>query len=178
MGPGSAPPPSCLQSKPGAPSCRLAGSGGVTSGAKGGCCHPCQQLPDQSVPGWLSLSPPSPRNEGEAEAWCKGSASERAHPQGPSWASFNRFGEHCLVGCLLSCSMANPGWGEESQTIADSWVPAAARPPEQTPRAEPGPASPCVEGWGRFRLAGRLCSSWRGRAQPADLFRCRTSSIT
>lgn len=24
--------------------------------------------------------------------------------------------------------MANPGWGEESQTIADSWVPAAARP--------------------------------------------------
>lgn len=57
--------------------------------------------------------------------------------------------------------MANPGWREESQTIADSWVPAAA---EQTPQAEPGPASapppPNEEGWER--------SGWLGRSALAS----------
>lgn len=79
------------------------------------CCPPCQQLPDQSVPGWLSLGQSSSPRKGR-----------RGRGLGPSWASFNRFGEHCLVRYLLSCSMANPGWREESLTITDSWVPAAA----------------------------------------------------
>lgn len=83
-------------------------------------------------------------------------SSKQAHPQGPSWASFNRFGEHRLVRCSLSCSMANPGWREESQTVADSWVPAAAC---ANPSGRAWSCSPCAEGWERFRLAGRLCSS-------------------
>lgn len=78
-----------------------------------------------SVPGWLRPSLSSQREEQEEEAWCKRSAFQ-THPQGPSWASFNRFGEHCLVRCLLSCSIANPGLREESQAIADSWVVTAA----------------------------------------------------
>lgn len=110
-------------------SCRLAGSRGVRGGA--GCCHPCQQLPDQSVP--CSAQPeatflPQEGTEGRSSVQ-RLSFPERAcaYPQGSSWASFNRFGEHCLVRYLLSCcSMANPGWREESLTIADSWVPAAA----------------------------------------------------
>lgn len=92
----------------------LCRSGGVTRGAHVRRCgtpppRPGQRCAGQRVPrSQLSSSPNLPEGESRRGSWCTGPALQR-HPQGPSWASFNRFGERCLVRCLLSCSIANPG---------------------------------------------------------------------
>lgn len=114
----------------------------------------------QSLPGWFSLRHFSPRKAGEPEAWCRGSASrasKRAHPQGPGWASFNRFGEHCLVRYLLSCSMANPRVEGRKSNHSRQLGPGCclSKPLRQSLVLPP----PHEEGWERLRLAGRLYSS-------------------
>lgn len=90
-----------------------------------GSCHPLPWLPGQPCAPLAKAKPFFPEGGTRKEAWRKCSALQM-HPQGPSWASFNRFGEHGLVRCLQSCSVANPGLREDSQAIADSWVVTAA----------------------------------------------------
>lgn len=93
-------------------SCKLLWSGGDWRGRWRAAVTPVSGSLANSVPGWLRPCPSFQREEQGEEAWCKCSAFQM-HPQGPSWASFNRFGEHCLVRCLLSCSIANPGLGKK-----------------------------------------------------------------